>query len=123
MTLAQAYENLSSKGFIKSLDPTHMPNPVPPTWNLNVDCHFHQKLSHKTDNCFGLKHEMQDLIDNGILPNPNIITKPSIRKNPLPDYRQAPPPYQNWMQIDKIEWDCLKLIETVEVNVMEVQGI
>ena len=24
---------------------------------------------------------------------------------------------------DKIEWDCSKLIETVEVNVVEVQGI
>ena len=87
MTLAQAYENLSSKGYIKPLDPTPMPNLVPPTWNLNEDCHFHQKLGHKTDNCFRLKHEIQDLTDNGILPNPNIITKPSIRKNPLPDYR------------------------------------
>ena len=27
------------------------------------------------------------------------------------------------MQIDDIEWDCLKLIEIVEVNVMEVQEI
>ena len=27
------------------------------------------------------------------------------------------------MQIDEIEWDCLKLIEIVEVNVMEVQEI
>ena len=27
------------------------------------------------------------------------------------------------MQIDKIEWDCLKLIESVEVNAIEVQGI
>ena len=27
------------------------------------------------------------------------------------------------MQIDEIEWYCLKLIEIVEVNVMEVQEI
>ena len=27
------------------------------------------------------------------------------------------------MQIDEIEWDCSKLIETVEVNAVEVQGI
>ena len=27
------------------------------------------------------------------------------------------------MQIDDIEWDCLNLIEIVEVNVMEVQEI
>ena len=43
MTLTQAYENLSSKGFIKPLDPTPLPNPIPPTWNLNEYCHYHQK--------------------------------------------------------------------------------
>lgn len=31
MTFAQAYENLTSKGFLKSLDSTPMPNSVPPT--------------------------------------------------------------------------------------------
>ena len=83
MTLAQAYENLTSKGFIKPLDPTHIANHMPLTWNLNEYCHFHQKFGHKTDNCFHLKHEIQDLIDTGTLPNPNIITMPNIRKNPF----------------------------------------
>ena len=46
-----------------------------------------------------------------------------MRKNPLPDYHKASPPYQNWVQINEIEWDCSKLIETVEVNIVEVQGI
>ena len=100
-----------------------MPNLVPPTWNLNEYCHFHKKSGHKTDNCFCLKHEIQDLIDNGTLPNPNIITKPNIRKNPLPNYHRAPPPYKNWAQIDEIEWDSSNLIETIEVNAVEVQGI
>ena len=86
MTLTQVYENLSSKGFIKPLDPTPMPNPIPSTWNLNEYYHYHQKTGHKTDYCFLLKHEIQDLIDNGTLPNPNIITKPNIRKNPFLDY-------------------------------------
>ena len=100
-----------------------MPDPVPPTWNLNKYCHFHQKSSHKTDNCFYLLHKIQDLIDNGTLLNPNIITEPSIRKNPLPDYHSSPPLHQNWVQIDDIEWDCSKLIGNVEVNSIEVQGI
>ena len=43
--------------------------------------------------------------------------------NPLPNYHKAPPSYQNWVQIDEIEWDCSKLIKTVEVNIVEVQGI
>ena len=95
MTLAQACENLTSKGFVKPLDPTPMPNLVPPTWNLNEYCHFHQKPDHKTENCFHLKHEIQDLIDNGTLPNLNIITKPNIRKNSLLDYHRAPSLYLN----------------------------
>ena len=123
MTLAQAYENLTSKGFIKPPDPTPMLNYVPSTWNLNEYCHFHKKSGHKINNCFYLKHEIQDLIDNRTLPNPNIITKPNIRKNSLLDYHQAPPLYQNWVQIDEIEWDYLKVIETVKVNAVEVQGI
>ena len=41
MTLVQAYENLTSKGFIKPLDPTPMPNAIPPTWNYNEYCHFY----------------------------------------------------------------------------------
>ena len=123
MTLAQAYEKLTSKGFIKPLDPTFMPNHVPPTWNLNKCCHFHQKFGHKTNNCFCLKHKIQDIIDNGTLPNSNIITKPDIRKNPLLDYYRASPPYQNWVQVDEIEWDCSKLLGNVEVNAVEVQGI
>ena len=101
-----------------------MPNHISPIWNLNEYYHYHQKSGHKTDNCFHLKHEIQDHIDNGTLPNPTIITKPNIRKNPLLDYHWASPPYQNWVQIDEIEWDCPKLIETnIDINVMEVQGI
>ena len=125
MILTQAYENLSSKGVIKPVDPTPMPNPIPSTWKLNEYCHYHQKSNHKTDNGFRLKHEIQDLIDNGTLPNPNIITKPNIKEKPLPDYHRAPPPYQNWVQIDEIEWDCSKLIEAANVNIndVEVQGV
>ena len=37
----------------------------------------------------------------------------------------APPPYQNWVQVDEVQWDCSKLIETTHVNInaVEVQGI
>ena len=34
MNLAQAYENLTSKGFLKPLDSTPMPNTVPPCRHL-----------------------------------------------------------------------------------------
>ena len=102
-----------------------MPNPIPPSWNLNEYCNYQQKFGHKTDNCFHFKHEIQDLLDNETLLNPNIITKPNITKNPLLDYHRAPPPYQVWVQVDEVEWDCSKLIETTNVNInaVEVQGI
>ena len=43
----------------------------------------------------------------------------------MPDYHGAPPSYQSWVQVDEVEWDCLKLIETTNVNInaIEVQGI
>ena len=61
--------------------------------------------------------EVKCRLQNGVSTN--------IRKNPLPDYHRAPPPYQNWVQIDEIEWDCSKLIETtdVNINVIRVQVI
>ena len=125
MTFTQACENLSSKGFIETLELIPISNPIPPTWNLNEYCHYHKKFGHKTNNCFRLKHEIQYLIDNETLSNPNIITKPNIKKNPLPDYHRASHPYQNWVQIDEIEWDCSKLIETTNenINTVEVQRI
>ena len=59
------------------------------------------------------------MIDNRTLPNLNIITKPNIRKNPLPDYHRAPPLYQNCVQVEEVDWDCSKLIEVVEVDMVE----
>ena len=76
--LTQAYENLSSKGFIKLKDPTPMPNPIPSSWNLNEYCHYHRNSSHKIDNYFHLKHEIQDHIPLAIKLNfeaTNNITK------------------------------------------------
>ena len=76
-----------------------MPNPAIKLnifiWNLNEYFHYHQKSGHKIDNCFCLRHEIHDLIDNGTLPNPKIITKTTNRKNPLPDYHRALLLYQN----------------------------
>ena len=50
MTFTQAYENVSSKRFIKPLGPTPMPNPIPPTWKLNEFCYYYQNSGLKTDN-------------------------------------------------------------------------
>ena len=44
-------------------------------------------------------------------------------KNPLLDYHRAPPPYQNYVQVEVVNWDCFKLIEVVEVKMVEIQEI
>ena len=70
ISLSKAFKILSKKGYLKPLEPTRLPNPILRSWNMNEYCAFHQKLRHKTDNCFRLRHEIQDLIDG------RVITKP-----------------------------------------------
>ena len=70
MSLLEALEILSRKGYLKSLEPTLLLVPIPSTWNMNEYCAFHQKLGHKINNCFKLKHEIQDLIDSGVITKP-----------------------------------------------------
>ena len=70
ISLLKALEILSKKGYLKPLEPTLLLIPIPNTWNMNEYCAFHQKLGHKTDNCFRLKHVIQDLIDDGVIAKP-----------------------------------------------------
>ena len=70
ISLSKALEILSKKGYLKPLEPTLLLIPIPNTWNMNEYCAFRQKLGHKTDNCFRLKHVIQDLIDDGVIAKP-----------------------------------------------------
>ena len=70
ISLSEAFEILSKKGYHKLLEPNLLPIPILNTWNMNECCAFHQKLGHKIDNCFWLKHEIQDLINNGVIAKP-----------------------------------------------------
>ena len=58
ISLLDALEILSKKGYLKPLEPNLLPNPIPRSWNMNEYCVFHQKLRNKTNNCFRLKHEI-----------------------------------------------------------------
>ena len=49
--------------------------------------------------CTRLKHEIQDLIDSGKIVDPE-SKKPSTYNNPLPNYRNVPPPNQHVLMID-----------------------
>lgn len=55
-------------------------------------CHFHQRTSHNTDDSSRLKHGIQDVIDNDVIPKPIHANQPNIHQNPLLNYQRTPPP-------------------------------
>ena len=56
------------------------PQSIPPSWNLNERCDYHQNLGHTTDNCVALRHAVQDLIDAKKISDPST---PNVARNPL----------------------------------------
>ena len=83
MPVSQVFEKLKAKGLLKPLDPRPIPNPLPARFDVSKKCAYHQSLGHDTDKCFGLRHAIQDLIDNKVIALP---TRPSITNNPLPNH-------------------------------------
>ena len=92
MTLSQALENLSTKGFIKPLDlGRYTSNTSAPNYNASEYCKYHQNHGHSTDKCTRLRHNIEDLIQSSKTPNPP-INLPNIKTNHLPNYNAMPPP-------------------------------
>ena len=89
MPISQVFDKLKAKGLLKPLNPKPIPNPLPSMFDVNKRCAYHQGPGHDIDNCFGLCHTIQDLIDNKVTALP---TKPSITNNPLPNhnFRKGP---------------------------------
>ena len=55
------------EGYLEQLDPNPIPNPILPRYNVNEYCAYHQGHGHDTDHCLRLRHEIQDLIEQGII--------------------------------------------------------
>jgi len=87
-SLHSTYLKLKDAGLIKPLEPRPPPNPLPAGYKPNEFCDFHQMLGHVINNCFRLRHTIQDLIDEGK------ITPPAAQsvRNPLPNTHRVPPP-------------------------------
>ena len=83
MPTNQVFDKLKAKGLLKPLDLRPIPNPLPSRFDVNKRCAYHQGRGHDTDNCFGLRHAIQNLIDNKVIAPP---TRPSITNNPLPNH-------------------------------------
>lgn len=103
MPLSKALGVLIRKGHLKPLESRLLPEKLPPTHNPAKYCAFHQQHGHDTDQCFRLRHEVQDLIDNGVILPPK---KPNVTTNPLPPHNQAPPPKRiNFIQTGVVAYD------------------
>lgn len=75
-TLSQLLPQLRA---LRSIPPRTRPNPLPRWYNSR--CEFHSGgVGHDTDNCYNLKHRVQDLIDQKLL----IFPRTSLIQNPLP---------------------------------------
>ncbi|WP_044909002.1 hypothetical protein, partial [[Clostridium] innocuum] len=60
----------------------------PDWWREDHYCHYHRNKGHPTDNCFRLKDDIQDLIENGTISTDG-LTKNSDHtafKDPLPKH-------------------------------------
>ncbi|KAI8568233.1 hypothetical protein RHMOL_Rhmol02G0182800 [Rhododendron molle] len=83
-SLSAVMEKLIKSGHLKPLTPTFPPKVLSVGYNANAYCAFHQMPSHLTEACFYLRHEIQDLIDNGSVQVP---PKPNVISNSLPKHR------------------------------------
>ena len=81
--MSQVFEKLKAKRLLKPLDPRPIPNPLPARFDVSKRYIYHQSPGHDTDKCFGLRHAIQDLIDNKVITFP---TRPSITNNPFPNH-------------------------------------
>ena len=68
-------------------------------------CLFHRRTGHSTDECTQLKHEIQDLIDNDVIPKPRLTNQPNVHQNRLPNYQSTPLPNQiNFIEVIQEDW-------------------
>src|SRR3989442_9355789 len=85
LPLSKVLDRCIKRGLLQPLEPKPLPDLLPARFNVRAFCNFHQCKGHDTNNCKRLRHEIQDLIDSGKIPDPENV-KPSTTKNPLPDF-------------------------------------
>ena len=68
MTYTELYPSLLQKGLVtpRSLGPP--PNPLPPWYNQDAHCPFHEGApGHDLEGCYALKHIVRELVEKKIL--------------------------------------------------------
>src|SRR3989442_906613 len=90
LPLSKVLKKLQRQGLLQPLDP-RPPNTLADNYNERAYCEFHQTKGHDTDKCTRLRHEIQNLIEEGKIPDPE-KDKPNVTINSLPDFRRVAPP-------------------------------
>ncbi|KAL7192568.1 hypothetical protein ACSBR2_024396 [Camellia fascicularis] len=67
MPLSKALQILAEREYLKPLEPRPLLSNLPLSHDATQYCTYHQQAGHTTDNCFHLRHEVQDLIDNEVI--------------------------------------------------------
>ena len=78
MSLFRALKIMSNRKLIVPWDKPTTPRVV--GRELQEWCEYHQAHGHPTDNCYSIRNKLQNLIDDGTIPKPNVV------KNPLPKH-------------------------------------
>lgn len=85
----EAFQRMVAAGKITPIPARPPPNPLPRNFNQNAKCAYHSgQPGHSTDDCFSLRHKIQDMIDDksiSISPAPS-NSLPNVDMNPLPNH-------------------------------------
>ncbi|KAF5934295.1 hypothetical protein HYC85_030466 [Camellia sinensis] len=91
------------KGHLKPLEPRPLPEKLLPFYNPTKYYTFHKQHGHDTNQCYRLRHEIQDLVDNRVIVPPE---KPNVTTNLLPPHNQASLPKRiNLIQTGVVSYD------------------
>ncbi|XP_074297658.1 uncharacterized protein LOC141628409 [Silene latifolia] len=104
-TYAYALQRLSAQEKLNPIGPTLDPpaDRQGKWYKPNAYCAYHQGKGHDTENCYRLKHEIQDMIENGSLPIPTV--RPNNLNNPFGDHANA--------KIRRRQYDVSHLIQPI----------
>ena len=115
MSLSNILEKLQGRNLFRPLDPKPIPNPLPRGFNVNKRCAYHQSPSHDTNECYSLRHAIQDLIDKEIITPPH---GPNVVSNPLPNHAMGQAPRINCLFEEGLKEDPSILISDIPICAM-----
>ncbi|XP_050916145.1 uncharacterized protein LOC127131260 [Lathyrus oleraceus] len=85
MSYTELYPSLLQKGLVVSRPMGPPPDRLPPWYNPNAHCPFHEGApGHDLEGCYALKHRVRELIESKILSFKDM--GPNVKKNPLPSH-------------------------------------